>query len=502
MKSTFFIFSILVALRTNAQMGFNKTYGLEPELIGSAFMNLLIDNDTIVVFGSAHPSTPPIIQGLLFVKMDTLGNVLLHKFYPDPDMDKYAAEPNFEIIKTSDGGYLLTGGTLIGSEGVLVKLTFDGDMEFYKKYPPTLTSYYRKVLELDDGYLIAGYLQMPDYDLDIFVMKTDKQGNTLWQKTYGDANLRDYMGSIVRLDDDQFVIGAGKSTTASTPFMSAWGRSRMIVIDSLGEVIDDWLGEKNKETGIIGLNKLSDGWLYATRTYEIYPTGWGSYCKIVRRDDNYNLVWEKIVSTTAYSSNVMIDIKPTPDGNWIAAGEWATPLLFIPPNIWEQYVPAFTYKFTTDGDSLWSRQDTIFWDSDTLCSSEAYVGGVAVLPSGSSITTGYTDRYCADPQRSFGWVMKISKDGCMDTLCVTTGLEILPFVKDDIAVYPNPTNGLVTIDNCQDCMVEVFDARGNLVHQRRISSNSLDLFDLPNGMYILKISNGKFHSFKKVVKNR
>lgn len=483
-------------------MGFNKTYGLEPDLIGSAFMNLLIDNDTIVMFGNGFEPIPPYYQGLLFAKMDTLGNVLLHKFYPDPDMDEYVAEPNYEIIKTTDGGYLLIQNTYVGREGVLVKLSHEGEMEFYKKYPPALTSGYRKVLELDDGYLISGYLQMQDYNIDIFVMKTDKQGNTLWQKTYGDANLRDYMGSIIKINANHFVLGAGRSTTASTPFMSAWGRSRMIVIDSLGEVIDDWLGEKNKETGIIGLNKLSDGWLYATRTYEIYPTaGWGSYCKIVRRDDNYNLVWERIVSPTAYSGNVMIDIKPTPDGNWIAAGEWATPLLFIPPNTWEQYLPAFTYKFTTDGDSLWSRQDTIFWDSDTLCSSEAYVGGVAVLPSGSIITTGYTDRYCADPQRSFGWVMKISKDGCIDTLCVTTGLDIQPYEKDDIVVYPNPTSGVIYIDNCQGCAAEVFDARGSLARQQQNVSSQIDLLGLPDGMYMVRLSNGKIYYNKKIIKS-
>ncbi|MBV6442713.1 MAG: T9SS C-terminal target domain-containing protein [Haliscomenobacteraceae bacterium CHB4] len=505
MNKTVLIFSILlIPFKSYTQTGFNKTYGLEPDLIGSTFMNILLDHDTIVLFGSAYPSNPPIIQGLLFVKMDTLGNVLLQKFYPDPDLDKYAAAPNYEIIKTSDGGYALTGETLIGREGVLVKLSHEGDIEFYKKYPPALTSSYRKVLELENGYLIAGYLQMQDYNIEIFVMKTDKQGNMIWQKTYGEANTIDIMGSIITKDGNHFIIGASKATDPNIPITSAWGRSHIIVIDSLGNVIDDWLGETNKETGIVGLNKLPDGWLYATRTYEVLnPWEWGSYCKIVRRDDNYNLVWEKIVSTTAYYVNVMVDIKPTPDGNWIAAGEWVTPSPSFPPNPDDQYLPAFTYKFTTDGDSLWSRQDTIFWHTaDTVCSSPVKTGGVAVLPSGSIITAGYTDRYCTAPVRSFGWVIKMSKDGCMDTLCVTTSLNILPNLKNNITVYPNPTSGIVYMDNCQNCTVEVFNVLGNLVFQQQSQPDQLNLSGLPDGMYVIKMSNGKTNHSKKIIKSQ
>lgn len=500
MKKAFLLFSILFSLKISAQIGFNKTYGFEPDLISASFMNVLLDNDTIVLFGNGFKSTPPYHQGLLFVKMDTFGNVLLQKFYSDPDMDDYIAAPNYEIIKTADGGYLLTQNTYVGREGVLIKLSHEGEMEFCKKYPPALTSSYRKVLELEDGYLMSGYLQMQDYNVDIFVMKTDKQGNTIWQKTYGEANTRDIMGSLVKVNDNLFAVGSSQSSN-NLPIPSSWGRSRIITIDSSGNVVDDWFGEKNKETGIVGLNKLPDDWLYASATYEVMsPADWGSYCKIVRRDSNYNLVWEKIVSTTAHYVNIMVDIKPTPDGNWVAAGRWVTPPLLPPSPPGGQYLPAFTYKFTTEGDSLWSRQETIFWetDSSTLCASPAYTGGVGTLSSGSIVVVGYTDRLCVLPERSFGWVVKMSKDGCMDTLCVTTGLEILPFIKDDIIVYPNPTNGPVTIDNCQGCSVKVFDVSGRLIQQN--AENFINLSHLSNGIYILEIKSDKTTYFKKVLK--
>ncbi|MBV6438870.1 MAG: T9SS C-terminal target domain-containing protein [Haliscomenobacteraceae bacterium CHB4] len=504
MKNLLIIVSILISIKANAQTGFNKTYGFEPDLISASFMNVLLDNDTIVLFGNGFKSTPPYHQGLLFVKMDTFGNVLLQKFYSAPDMDDYVSAPNYEIIKTTDGGYLLIQNTYVGREGVLIKLSHEGDMEFYKKYPPALTSGYRKVLELEDGYLISGYLQMPDYDNDIFVMKTDKQGNTIWQKMYGEPSAIDIMGSLVKVNDNLFAVGSSQASK-DLPVSTSWGKSRIFTIDSMGNVVDDWFGEENKERGIVGLNKLPDGWLYASATYEVLsPVDWGSYCKIVRRDEDYNLIWEKVVSTTAYYVNVMVDIKPTPDGNWVAVGRWVTPPPLPPSPPGGQYLPAFTYKFTTDGDSLWSRQDTIFWetDSSTWCASPAFTGGVGTLSSGSIVVVGYTDRLCVLPERSFGWVVKMSKDGCMDTLCVTTGLEILPFVKDDILVYPNPTSGLVTIDNCQDCIVDVFDALGNLMQHQQDLARQVDLSNFPNGVYVVRMSNGKANWSKKVVKNR
>jgi hypothetical protein len=91
MRKRIFLALFFPVFYSMGQTGFNNVYDFEPDLTSSAFANVLLDDDILVLFGTAHPSTPPFLQGLLFVKMDTLGNVLLQKLYPDPDGDEFSA---------------------------------------------------------------------------------------------------------------------------------------------------------------------------------------------------------------------------------------------------------------------------------------------------------------------------------------------------------------------------------------------------------------------------
>lgn len=66
-----------------------------------------------------------------------------------------------------------------------------------------------------------------------------------------------------------------------------------------------------------------------------------------------------------------------------------------------------------------------------------------------------------------------------------------------IRIYPNPTSTTVTIDGCQNGMVELYDITGRLLLQQKCQdSATLDLSELPQGVYFLK-NGGSSH---KVIK--
>jgi Secretion system C-terminal sorting domain len=72
--------------------------------------------------------------------------------------------------------------------------------------------------------------------------------------------------------------------------------------------------------------------------------------------------------------------------------------------------------------------------------------------------------------------------------------------KEEIYIYPNPTNGDLYIDfsepkNYSD--ISIFDIKGQLLRQWE-NSNQIDISDFENGMYIISVNN-KY--FKKVIKN-
>ncbi len=450
----------------------------------------------MVLFGTAYPSTPPFLQGLLFAKLDTLGNVILFKHHADPDGDNFAAHLNANLLATSDGGYALTGTALNSNFGIFIKLSHIGEIAFYKKYDPAPNIQYqpRKVLELEDGYLILGHMSMQNGDIQVFLMKVDKQGNFLWKKSYGQMGVTEVPASLLKIDDNHYAIGSGRTKIAlSPPYNSSntWTKAWLIEVDSLGNLLNSMESQLNVQTGLGSLIKMPDGWLYTSAIFEIHnPFEFGTRGTILRTGDDINDVyWEQIIGTTSTWVNGMVDIKPVSDGNWVAVGQWATSSP-PPPSVGPNYIGGSTFKFTPDGDSLWSRLDTAFWHPD--CGSEQYIGGVEVLQSGSVIAAGYANSYCFDPERSYGWVLKISKDGCIDTLCVTTDLNS-ELLRQNVTVFPNPcregTNVILHDYLPRNATITLYNATGCPALRQPLLTgwNSLDLSHVPPGLYFYEI---------------
>ena len=74
----------------------------------------------------------------------------------------------------------------------------------------------------------------------------------------------------------------------------------------------------------------------------------------------------------------------------------------------------------------------------------------------------------------------------------------------DLIVYPNPTNGNITITTFQEkhYQISVYDMFGKKVFQQdNFQDGNLDLSFLSNGNYMIKVSNDKHSIAKKIFKN-
>ena len=117
------------------------------------------------------------------------------------------------IIQTTDEGYVISGSTEncnIGDEYVyLIKLTYYGNLSWSKLYGgPTYQNFGYSVKQtLDNGFIIAGVTNSFGFGLqDIYVLKTDINGDLVWSKTYGGASY-DIASSIQLTNDGGFIIG-------------------------------------------------------------------------------------------------------------------------------------------------------------------------------------------------------------------------------------------------------------------------------------------------------
>jgi hypothetical protein len=80
---------------------------------------------------------------------------------------------------------------------------------------------------------------------------------------------------------------------------------------------------------------------------------------------------------------------------------------------------------------------------------------------------------------------------------VITGLD--KNETSDVIVYPNPTSGQLTIKNNVLMDMWLYDVTGSQVLKMEKNTSHMDLSDLPDGIYFLKLNNQKESFTKKIV---
>lgn len=94
------------------------------------------------------------------------------------------------------------------------------------------------------------------------------------------------------------------------------------------------------------------------------------------------------------------------------------------------------------------------------------------------------------------------KDVYMATrLPITIQSAVNELAKDEISIYPNPSNGLVNISNVKDATINVYNSLGQLVHSVYSNGdvNSIDLSAFGTGSYLVNIVTEKGSLSKKVI---
>jgi len=138
------------------------------------------------------------------IKIDFAGNMQWNKTYGGTNGDNA-----FAVVQTSDGGYALAGGQLSFGAGNhdywLVKTDSTGNMQWNKTYGGPDTDICRSLIKASDGgYALAGFTNSSgNGGFDVWLVKTDVNGNMQWNKTFGGTNddyLYAYTGLISTAD--------------------------------------------------------------------------------------------------------------------------------------------------------------------------------------------------------------------------------------------------------------------------------------------------------------
>lgn len=166
---------------------------------------------------------------IYLLKTDAKGNCLWFKTYGEENHDHGNA-----VQQTSDGGYIIVGQKgfteKYGTSLWLLRTTASGDTIWTKQYHGTDAWDQGNSIQktLDGGYIITGY-KNDNYDL--WLLKTDSKGNLLWQKTFGGSSHEE--GESVQQTSDGGYIIAGCTKSYGEGDADVW----IIKTDALGETI-------------------------------------------------------------------------------------------------------------------------------------------------------------------------------------------------------------------------------------------------------------------------
>ena len=216
----------------------------------------------------------------------------------------------------------------------------------------------------DGGYIITGKTySFGNGDLEIYFIKTDNNGDTLWTKTYGEY--WDYGYSVQQTTDGGYIITGGTWSPGIGSSIS------LIKTDSIGDTL--WtkiLGGEHVDVGT-SVQQTTDGGFVISGCTELSENSYYDVC-LIKTDSNGDSLWTKTFGGEYL--DVGYSVQQTTNGGYIVTGY--TELSGNGDR------DVYLIRSHINGDSLWTRK----YGGDN--EEEGY--SVQQTTDGGYIITGYT----------------------------------------------------------------------------------------------------------------
>lgn len=461
------------------------------------------------------------------------------KFYTRIGGNGY--DVGYDVKQTLDNGYIITGST--SSMGVgntdmyLLKLDSMGQIKFQTTFGNANNDIGKSVIQLiDSSYIMVGYTNSIGFGgYDVFLVKADKNGALVWQKTIGGTDW-DFANSLQQTSDGGFII-------AGSTYSYGYGNEDGYVVktDANGNITwSKTFGGANDDEFKSVIQTMDGGYALcgSTKSYgDINGDAW-VFKLLANGDSAYSYKYNFGLYDT-YN-----DIKEIVTGEFILGG-------------------ARTYTNTQQRESIFVRINTsgqilTQFEDGQIGSNEEYFkvdvsnssfGAYTALGNSHENGPAFKEQVKMILFNNGGYVNGGALGGNEDDECTSFSLvkkesskgyiavgftysynsilsDVLVFKYDSLLsygtnitglanesdllkinrFYPSPFQTIVNldIDNKSIIKIEVFSIDGNIVYEQesKLQKNKLDLSFLNDGIYILSITDKKGYKVsQKIIKN-
>lgn len=248
----------------------------------------------------------------------------------------------FEMCQTPDSGFALVGFTNSFGAGdwdvYLLRTDEYGDTLWTHTYGGSTPEYgHCMCVSPDGGFVIGGVQHSGDYD--IYVFKTDSLGNVLWTKTYG-GMMNDMAEGLCRsMDQGYMVTGAANVNNYMTS-----GSLVLLKLDANGDTV--WVktyGGSGYDFGS-AICPTNDGGYAICGFTNSFGSG-GSDIWLLKTDANGDTLWTKTYGGSG--DEEAWAVQQTADGGYILTGYTGS----YGAGNWDVYV----IRTSSSGDAIWAR---------------------------------------------------------------------------------------------------------------------------------------------------
>jgi hypothetical protein len=221
------------------------------------------------------------------------------------------------LLQTSDGGYAIVGYTsspdAVQEDVYLVRTDLQGEVLWSKTYGGEGKDNGWDILETEDrGFLIVGFTDsFGAGEMDIYLVRTDANGSMLWERTFGGPE-SEFGWTMAPASDGGYVL-AGQTDS----FGEGNEDGYLVKVNAEGEEIWSQTFGGPQEDRLFSIDQSADSGFILTGTTRSFGAG-NRDVYLVKTNDSGELVWMEVFGEDR--DDVGHSVRQTIDSGYIVTG--------------------------------------------------------------------------------------------------------------------------------------------------------------------------------------